>query len=233
MLIKRPSAQRGYADHGWLKSHHSFSFADYYDPAHMGFGNLRVINEDVVAPGTGFGMHPHRDMEILTVILEGELTHRDSMGNGASIRPGEVQYMSAGTGVTHSEFNHQPKAAVHLLQIWILPDRLGAKPRYDQKVFDAGKQAGRLVKVASPAGDADSIAINADATLYVGHFDGQDADTMELGAGRLGYVHLAAGELTVNGERLRAGDAVMMTDEARVSIAGARQAEVLVFDLAR
>lgn len=232
MIIKRPSAERGYADHGWLKSYHSFSFADYYDPRHMGFGNLRVINEDVVGPGTGFGMHPHRDMEIITVILEGELSHKDSMGNGATIRPGEVQYMSAGTGVLHSEFNHQVQASTHLLQIWILPDQQGVKPRYDQRKFAVAEHPGRLIKVVSADGVDGSIPINADATLYLGRFGGGDHAALSLAPKRLAYVHLATGELTVNGEKLSAGDALMVKDVAELQIAEGRDAQVLVFDLA-
>jgi redox-sensitive bicupin YhaK (pirin superfamily) len=232
MITKRPSAQRGYADHGWLKSYHSFSFADYYDPDHMGFGNLRVINEDVVAPGTGFGMHPHRDMEIITVILDGALSHRDSMGHGETIRPGEVQYMSAGQGVLHSEFNQQSDASTHLLQIWILPEQMGVTPRYAQQRFPVAENAGRLVKVASRDGDQGSIRINADASLYLGRFERGQHASVAWPAGRLAYVHLALGELTVNGERLQAGDALMMKDVPTLDFAEGEAAQVLVFDLA-
>lgn len=232
MKIKRPSAHRGYVDHGWLKSHHSFSFADYYDPKHMGFGNLRVINEDVVAPGTGFGMHPHRDMEIITVILEGELTHRDSMGHQAAIRPGEVQYMSAGRGVTHSEFNNQRNASTHLLQIWILPEQLGVTPRYEQERFAVDDKPGRLIKVASPDGDEGSIRINADATLYLGRFAATQEVRLPLSSGRVCYVHVAQGSLNVSGEALTAGDALMLSDETQVVLSQGQDARVLVFDLA-
>ena len=233
MITKRPSAQRGYADHGWLRSFHSFSFADYYDPDHMGFGNLRVINEDVVAPGTGFGMHPHRDMEIITVILDGALSHRDSMGHGETIRPGEVQYMSAGQGVLHSEFNQQSDASTHLLQIWILPEQLGVTPRYAQQSFPVADNAGRLVKVASREGDQGSIRINADAALYLGRFERGQQASVAWQPGRLAYVHLAQGQLVVNGERLQAGDALMMEDVSTLDFAEGEAAQVLVFDLAR
>ncbi|MCK6423620.1 MAG: pirin family protein [Burkholderiaceae bacterium] len=235
MLIPRRSAERGYADHGWLKSFHSFSFADYFDPAHMGWGNLRVINEDRIAPGTGFGTHPHRDMEILSVVLEGELAHRDSLGNGSAIPPGSLQRMTAGTGVRHSEFNHAPDATTHFLQIWLLPDQRGLPPGYDQRDFDPARQRGRLQRVAAPAGEAgpDELALHADARLWLGRFDGaQESATLALDPARKGYVFVARGRLSVGGHRLAAGDALALQDEAGLSFGEGEGAEVLVFDLA-
>jgi redox-sensitive bicupin YhaK (pirin superfamily) len=234
MLTLRKSQDRGYADHGWLKSYHSFSFADYYDPVHMGFGNLRVINEDRIAPGTGFGTHGHRDMEIVSYVLDGALAHKDSIGNGASIVPGEVQRMSAGTGVRHSEFNHAADRTTHFLQIWILPDRQGIAPGYEQKAFAAEDKRGRLRLVASPDGQGGSVTIHADASIYAGLFDG-DAQHAELALEprRLGYVHVARGTVHVNGQALAAGDAALLDGEPRILIDRGREAEVLVFDLAR
>ena len=238
MIVLRKSAERGYADHGWLKSFHSFSFADYHDPAHMGVGNLRVINEDRVAPGTGFGTHGHRDMEIVSYVLDGALAHKDSMGNGAEdgkasgvIRPGDVQRMSAGTGVMHSEFNHDQAKTTHFLQIWILPSERGIGPGYEQKHFDAASKRGRLALVASPDGREGSVTIHADATLRAGLFTGGERTQMALDPQRLGYVHLARGNLRVNGQPLNAGDAVTLKNESTLVLDGGEDAEVLVFDL--
>jgi redox-sensitive bicupin YhaK (pirin superfamily) len=240
MIQVRRSAERGYADHGWLRSHHSFSFADYFDPAHMGVGNLRVINEDRIAPGTGFGTHGHRDMEIVSYVLDGALAHKDSMGNGAQagkpsgvIRPGDVQRMSAGTGVMHSEFNHAD-SVTHFLQIWLLPRQRGIAPSYEHKHFDAAAKRGRLALVAAPAdvaADVGAVALHADASLRAGLFDGAEQAQLALAPGRIGYVHVARGVLHVNGQRLEAGDAARIEGEAIVLDRG-EDAEVLVFDLA-
>ena len=238
MLTLRKSNDRGFADHGWLKSFHSFSFADYHDPKHMGFGNLRVINEDRIAPGTGFGTHGHRDMEIVSYVLSGELAHKDSMGNGESgaavcgvIKPGDVQRMSAGTGVRHSEFNHAPKATTHFLQIWIEPDQQGIAPGYEQKHFDAGSKSGTLRLVASPDGREGSVTIHADASIYSGLFDAGQHLKRELDPSRKAYVHLVRGSLEVNGQVLQAGDALRFENESALAIAHGVDAEVLVFDL--
>ena len=232
MITLRKSADRGFADHGWLKSRHSFSFADYHDPAHMGFGNLRVINEDRIAPGTGFGTHGHRDMEILSYVLEGALAHRDSMGTGATVVPGELQRMSAGRGVMHSEFNAARNAATHFLQIWILPSKQGIDPGYEQKAFAAADKRGRLRLVASPDGRDGSLTVFADANLHAGLFDGDEQATLPLAPERLGYVHVARGALQVNGQALAAGDAALLRSESQITLAHGRDAEVLVFDLA-
>lgn len=232
MLTLRPSTDRGYADHGWLKSFHSFSFADYHDPAHMGFGNLRVINEDRIAPGTGFGAHGHRDMEIVSYVLEGALAHQDSMGNGAAIVPGDVQRMSAGTGVRHSEQNHAPSQTTHFLQIWLLPDETGIAPGYEQKHFSAEDKRGRLRLVASRTPRDGAIRLHADAAMYAGLFDGDESATLALAPGRKGYVHVARGKVNVNGRRLGTGDAAMLEQEAGIVIDGGEGAEVIVFDLA-
>jgi redox-sensitive bicupin YhaK (pirin superfamily) len=232
MLTLRKSADRGHADHGWLKSHHSFSFAGYYDPAHMGWGNLRVINEDRVAPGKGFGTHGHRDMEIISYVLEGNLAHKDTLGNVKGIPPGDVQRMSAGTGVMHSEFNHAPDQTTHFLQIWIEPAKTGIAPGYEQKSFEAEDKRGRLRLVASPDGADGSVTVHADAKLYAGLFDGAEAATLALDPARKGYVHLVRGELTVNGQRLSGGDAALLDGESALRIADGKEAEVLVFDLA-
>ena len=238
MQTVRKSADRGYADHGWLKSFHSFSFADYYDPRHMGVGNLRVINEDRIAPGTGFGTHGHRDMEIVSYVLDGALAHKDSMGNGSEggasgvIRPGDVQRMSAGTGVRHSEFNHAANSTTHFLQIWLLPSRPGIAPGYEQKHFDAASKRGRLRLLASPDGRDGSLTIHADAALRAGLFDGDERAELALDPQRIGYVFLARGSLRVNGTPLRAGDAARLDQEPRLALDGGEGAEVLVFDLA-
>jgi quercetin 2,3-dioxygenase len=231
MVSIRRSAERGHANHGWLDSYHSFSFADYYDPQHMGFSTLRVINEDYVAPGTGFGTHPHRDMEIITYILAGELEHKDSMGNGSVIRPGDVQRMSAGTGVLHSEFNPSPDRQVHLLQIWIQPNRRGVEPGYEQKRFEDAEKRGRLRLVASPDGAEGSVTIHQNARVYAGLIDGADRVEHTLAAGRTAYVHVARGTVTVNGNPLAAGDALKAEGESRITLEAGRDAEVLLFDL--
>ena len=232
MIALRKSQERGFADHGWLKSFHSFSFAGYFDPEHMGFGNLRVINEDRVAGGAGFGTHGHKDMEIISYVMSGELAHRDSMGNVETIPPGEVQRMSAGRGVMHSEFNHKADETTHFLQIWLLPDRLGVAPGYEQKRFDATDKRGRLRLVASPDGADGSVTVNSDARLYAGLFDGDETASLALDAARKSYVHLVRGELEVNGRKLATGDAAMIEGESTLDLAGCRQAEGLVFDLA-
>ena len=248
MIALRRSAERGYADHGWLKSFHSFSFAEYHDPAHMGFGNLRVINEDRIAPGTGFGTHGHRDMEIVSYVLSGELAHKDSMGNGQAaaaaaggpaseaqsgvIRPGDVQRMSAGRGVLHSEFNHAKDQTTHFLQIWILPDVRGIAPGYEQKHFGAEQKRGALRLVASPDARDGSVRIHADAAMYAGLFDGAESAELPLQAGRKAYVHVVRGRIAVNGQALSAGDAALMESERRLTLADGQDAEVIVFDLA-
>jgi redox-sensitive bicupin YhaK (pirin superfamily) len=233
MITLRKSQDRGYADHGWLKSFHSFSFADYHDPAHMGFGNLRVINEDRIAPGTGFGTHGHRDMEIVSYVLDGALAHRDSMGTSSSIVPGEVQRMSAGTGVRHSEHNGAADKTTHFLQIWLMPDRQGIAPGYEQKAFPAADKRGVLRLVASPDGRDGSITIHADASMYAGLFDGAEHAELALDAKRLAYVHVVRGQARVNGQALGAGDAAKLSGESRLVIDQGREAEVIVFDLAR
>lgn len=232
MITLRRSAERGHADHGWLDSYHSFSFADYYDSAHMGWGNLRVINEDRVAPGRGFGAHGHRDMEIVSYVLDGELAHKDSLGTGAAIRPGEVQRMSAGTGVQHSEFNNDLRKTTHFLQIWLLPAERGIKPGYEQKAFADEEKRGRLRLVAAPDGREGALTIHADASIYAGRFDGAEQATLELDPKRLAYVHVARGAVTVNGQALATGDAVQVEDESRLEFSAGQDAEVLVFDLA-
>lgn len=230
MMKIRKANERGHADHGWLNTWYTFSFADYYDPEHMGFRSLRVINDDTVAPGGGFGTHPHRDMEIITYILSGELEHQDSMGNGRVIRTGEVQYMAAGTGVQHSEFNPSEKNPVHLLQIWIQPDRQGAKPRYAEKSFVNAK-AGALQLIASKAGRDDSIAINQDADLFLAKLKPGESVAHSLSQHRHAWVHVAEGEVTLNGRVLNAGDAAAVSDLKKLEIAAAKPALVLVFDL--
>ena len=264
MITLRKSADRGYADHGWLKSYHSFSFANYHDPAHMGVGNLRVINEDRIAPGTGFGTHGHRDMEIVSYVLDGSLAHKDDLsapktpaasaalagapamgrpgaqpGNGSAdsthtgvIRPGDVQRMSAGTGVMHSEFNHASDRVTHFLQIWILPRERGIAPGYEQKHFDAASKRGSLRLVASPDGAQGSVTLHADATLSAGLFTGSERFEQALNPRRIAYVHLVRGSLRVNGIQLHSGDAVRLDQESQLVLEGGEDAEVLVFDLA-
>ena len=232
MLTLRKSADRGWADHGWLKSFHSFSFAGYFDAAHMGWGNLRVINEDRIAPGTGFGTHGHRDMEIISYVLSGELAHKDTLGNVKGIPPGDVQRMSAGTGVRHSEFNHAPNEQTHFLQIWIEPDVTGIAPSYEQKTFPEADKQGRLRLVAAPGGADGAVTVHADAWLYAGLLDGAESVTQALDPARKTYVHLVRGDLSVNGHALSGGDAVLMEKETSLSLTDAHNAEVLVFDLA-
>ena len=229
MIEMRRSSDRGYADHGWLKSFHSFSFAGYRDPAHMGFGPLIVINEDRIAPGTGFGTHGHRDMEIVSYVLDGALAHRDSMGNGSVIRLGDVQRMSAGRGVQHSEFNHEQQGETHFLQIWIEPAVRGIDPGYEEKHFDASAKRGRLRLVASSDGRDGSVRIHQNASVYAGLFDGDEAATLQVAAGRRNYVHVARGSVQVDGQRLDAGDAAKITEQTSIRIDAGVQAEVLVF----
>jgi len=231
MMTRRPAQERGHGQHGWLDSWHSFSFAGYQDPSHMGFGALRVINEDRIAPGSGFGTHGHRDMEILSWVLSGELAHRDSMGNGSAIVPGDLQRMSAGRGVQHSEFNHAPDATTHFLQIWIEPAVHGSEPGYEQRHFPESQRRGRLQPVASADGRAGSVTVQQDVVVLAGLFDGEEAAHYSLAAGRRAYVHLARGALTVNGERLGAGDALKLLDETGITVTQGQDAEVLVFDL--
>jgi redox-sensitive bicupin YhaK (pirin superfamily) len=229
MTELRRSAERGHANHGWLDSYHSFSFADYYDPQHMGFGPLRVINEDRVQAGKGFGTHGHRDMEIITYVLEGSLGHNDSIGNGSTIVPGDVQRMSAGTGVRHSEFNHEKQGVTHFLQIWIEPNEAGIPPSYEQKHFKPEDKRGRLRLIASADGRDGSVTIHQDALLYAGLFDGAERANYEL-QNEKGYVHVARGRLTANGQVLEAGDA-LKTGGGSIELKDGKQAEVLVFDL--
>jgi redox-sensitive bicupin YhaK (pirin superfamily) len=231
MLQIRKSQNRGYADHGWLRSYHSFSFADYYDPQHVEFGALRVINEDRVAAGKGFGTHEHRDMEIISYVLEGQLEHKDSIGTGSIIEPGDVQRMSAGSGVRHSEFNPSPDKPVHFLQVWIQPDQRGIPASYEQKRFEADAKRGCLRLIASPDGREGSVTIHQDAYVYAGLFDNDERAVHTLDHGRRAYVHVARGEIRVNGEALKAGDAAKLTDIAEVRVEQGRGAEVLVFDL--
>jgi redox-sensitive bicupin YhaK (pirin superfamily) len=231
MLTVRKSNDRGYADHGWLKSHHSFSFAGYYEPQHMGWGNLRVINEDRIAPGTGFGTHGHRDMEIISYVLSGELAHKDSMGNVKGIPPGDVQRMSAGRGVQHSEFNHAPGETTHFFQIWIEPNVTGIEPGYEQKTFAQADKQGCLRLVASPDGADGSVTIHADARLYAGLLDGAPSCQLTLNPQRKAYVHLVRGQLLVNGVALQTGDAALIAEESQLTLSDGQAAEVLVFDL--
>jgi quercetin 2,3-dioxygenase len=231
MITLRPSSERGHANHGWLDSHHSFSFADYYDEAHMGFGPLRVINEDRVQPGMGFGTHGHRDMEIISYVLEGELSHRDDIGNGSVIVPGDVQRMSAGRGVRHSEFNPSREKPVHFLQIWIVPKETGIPASYEQSHLTQAQRRGKLALLAAPAGQGGAVAIHQDARVYAGLFDGVESAALPIASGRRAYVHVARGDVTVNGTVLRAGDAAMLEDESVVRLQDGKQAEVLVFDL--
>jgi redox-sensitive bicupin YhaK (pirin superfamily) len=231
MLSLRKSQDRGYADHGWLKSYHSFSFAGYHDPEHMGWGNLRVINEDRIAPGTGFGSHGHRDMEIISYVLSGSLAHKDNIGNGTAIPPGDVQRMSAGRGVVHSEYNHEADDVTHFFQIWIEPNQLGITPGYEQKTFAEQEKRGALRLVASPDGAQGSVKIHADARLYAGLFTGAETTTLALNPTRKAYVHVVRGSLSVNGTILHAGDAAKLSEEHAVKLSEGKDAEVLVFDL--
>jgi quercetin 2,3-dioxygenase len=231
MNTLRRSNERGYADHGWLKSYHSFSFADYHDPQHVHFGPLRVINEDRVVPGAGFGTHGHQNMEIISYVLEGELEHKDSMGNGSIIRPGDVQRMSAGRGVRHSEFNPSRNNSVHFLQIWIIPNVRDIEPSYEEKRYTAEEKRGRLCLIASPDGSDGSVMIHQDARVYAGLFNGMESVQFAVQSGRSCYVHLARGQLTVNGSVLNAGDALMLTADSQLKLEAGTSAEALVFDL--
>ncbi|MEM6850276.1 MAG: pirin family protein [Pseudomonadota bacterium] len=233
MITIRRSEERGAADHGWLKSKHTFSFANYYDPKFMGFGPLRVINEDRVKGGTGFGTHGHRDMEIVSYVLDGALEHRDSIGTGSVIRPGDVQRMSAGAGIHHSEYNHSKEDPVHFLQIWIEPQELGVEPSYEQKNFPETEKRGRLRLVGSTDGRDGSVRIGQDVSLYSGLFDGDESASFELGADRVAWVQVARGSVTVGGEALAQGDAAAIEDTDTVTIQNGDDAEVLVFDLPR
>ncbi len=232
MLTLRKSSERGYADHGWLQSFHSFSFANYVDPAHMGWGNLRVINEDRIAPGTGFGTHGHRDMEIISYVLSGNLAHQDSMGHVKGIPPGDVQRMSAGSGVRHSEFNHAEGESTHFLQIWIEPNVTGIEPGYEQKTVPESAKRGQLALVAAPEAGDHTVKIHADARLYAGLLDGTESATLSLNPTRKAYVFLVRGHLQVNGQALSAGDAAMLQAESSLVLGQGQNAEVLVFDLA-
>jgi len=232
MIRLRKATERGHARHGWLESFHTFSFAGYYDPKHMGFGDLRVINEDRVQPQRGFGTHSHEDMEIVSYVLEGALAHKDSLGTGSVIRPGDVQRMSAGTGVTHSEFNHSQDELVHFLQIWILPEREGLAPSYEQKHFPASERRGKLRLVASRDAREGSVRVHQDAELYATLLGDGDAVEHALAPGRRAWVQVARGEVELNGVRLEAGDGAAVTDERTLRLARAKDAEVLLFDLA-
>jgi hypothetical protein len=236
VLTLRKSNERGYADHGWLKSYHSFSFANYVDPAHMGFGNLRVINEDRIDPGTGFGTHGHRDMEIISYVLSGNLAHQDSMGNVKGIPPGDIQRMSAGSGVRHSEFNHAQGESTHFLQIWIEPNVTGIDPGYEQKTVPDSAKRGQLALVAAPAIDAQAhdhaVQIHADARMFAGLFNGAETADLPLNPARKAYVFLVRGQLQVNGQSLQAGDAALLQAESSLALGQGQDAEVLVFDLA-
>jgi hypothetical protein len=232
MITLRKAAERGFADHGWLKSFHSFSFADYHDPRYMGVGNLRVINEDRIAPGTGFGTHGHRDMEIVSYVLQGALAHKDSLGTDGVVRPGDVQRMSAGTGVRHSEFNHEPAGQTHFLQIWIVPSQQGIEPSYEQKHFSDDDKRGRLALVASPNGAEGSVTLHADARIRAGLFDQPASAELALDPQRLAYVQVLRGSLVANGQRLQAGDALRIEQESKLVLTDGADAEVLVFDLA-
>jgi len=231
MITLRKANERGHADHGWLDSYFSFSFAEYHDPQHMGFSSLRVINEDVVQPGKGFGTHGHRDMEIITYILAGALEHKDSMGNGSVIRPGDVQRMSAGRGVQHSEFNPSQSELVHLLQIWIVPNVRGIEPEYEETHFDAASKRGRLRLIASSEGRDGSVTIHQDASVYAAMLDGAERASHALAPGRKAYVHVARGSVTVNGNALGAGDALKASGESAIVIETGDDAEILLFDL--
>jgi quercetin 2,3-dioxygenase len=231
MLSVRKAGERGHANHGWLDTWHTFSFADYYDPQEMGYGPLRVINDDQVAPGQGFGTHGHRDMEIITYVLAGALEHKDSMGNGSIIRPGNVQRMSAGTGVRHSEFNPSRDEGVHLLQIWIEPQFTGIRPSYEEKQFGTAEKKGQLRLIASPDGRDGSVTIHQDARVYASVLDGQDAVAHAVAPGRRAYVHVARGSVNANGTPLKAGDGIKAKDVSTISLTDGRDAELLLFDL--
>ena len=239
MLTLRKAQDRGHADHGWLNSHHSFSFADYHDPSHMGFGNLRVLNDDTVAPGTGFGTHGHRDMEIISYVLDGALAHQDSMGNGSAggahagvIVPGDVQRMTAGTGVRHSEFNDSPAEPVHLYQIWLLPERNGLKPEYELRQFSEADKQGRFRLVASPEGKDGSLTIHQDARLYLANVEEGTALNHALQSGRHAWLQVLRGRVTLNGQTLSAGDGAAISEERGLEVAGQEDSELMLFDLA-
>ena len=232
MLTKRPARERGHADHGWLDTWHTFSFARYYDPGHMGFRSLRVINDDTVAPGAGFGTHPHDNMEIVTYVLDGALEHEDSMGTGSVLRPGDVQRLSAGTGVTHSEFNHSPDEPLRLLQIWLLPAARGIEPGYEEKTFPAAEKRGRLRLIVSPDGRDGSLTIHQDASIYASVLEKGETAALDLAPGRHAWVQVASGAVAVNGLELAPGDGLAAGDEPRLEFTGRRGAEFLVFDLA-
>jgi redox-sensitive bicupin YhaK (pirin superfamily) len=232
MQTIRRADERGHADHGWLDSHHTFSFADYHDPKHMGFRGLRVINDDRVAPGQGFGTHGHLDMEIVSYVLEGALEHKDSIGTGSVIRPGDVQRMTAGTGVRHSEYNASKTEPVHFLQIWILPGKPGLAPGYEQKTFTAADKLGRLRVVASPDGRDGSVTVHADVTLHAGLLDAGESAELALAPGRHAWIHVARGSVTAQGQRLDEGDGMALSDVSAIALSGLDDAEVLVFDLA-
>lgn len=229
--ILRKAGDRGVAEHGWLSSRHTFSFGHYDDPRHRGYSDLLVINDDRVAPGMGFGQHPHRDMEIFSYVLEGALEHRDTLGTGSVIRPGDVQMISAGRGIAHSEFNHSRSEEVHFLQIWIVPDVRGIAPQYQQSHFDAAGKRGRLRVILSPDGRDGSLKLHQDAVVHAGLFTDDETATLPLAAGRFAYIHVARGSVQVNGVAMQAGDGLMLADTAAVTIAGGQDAEVLVFDL--
>jgi redox-sensitive bicupin YhaK (pirin superfamily) len=231
MMQVRPAHERGYADHGWLKANHTFSFAAYHDPRHMGFRSLRVINDDTIDAGQGFGTHGHKDMEIITYVLEGALEHKDSMGSGSVLRPGDVQRMSAGRGVTHSEFNHSPAEPLRLLQIWILPESAGIEPGYEEKMFTADDKRGQLRLIASPDGNAGSMRVHQDVRVYASILDEGDALTYDLEPGRHVWLQVAQGRLKVNGQELGQGDGLAVSEESRLEMIGIDQAEFLVFDL--
>ncbi|MGD0649592.1 MAG: pirin family protein [Verrucomicrobiia bacterium] len=232
MIVLRRSSERGYANHGWLDTYHTFSFADYYDPEHMGFRSLRVINEDRVAPGQGFGMHPHRDMEIITYVLEGALEHKDSLGTGSVIRPGDVQRMSAGTGITHSEFNHSKIEPVHLLQIWILPERKGLKPGYEQKLFRGDEKRGRLRLIAARDGRDGAVTVHQDVALYAALLSPEEKVVHQLNPNRHAWLQVARGAMTLNGKKLSAGDGAAVSEGQSLEIEAADESEILLFDLA-
>ena len=231
MLTLRKASDRGAADHGWLKSFHTFSFASYRNLNEQGFSDLLVINDDRVAPGKGFGQHPHRDMEIFSYVLEGALEHKDTMGTGSVIRPGDVQLMSAGSGVAHSEFNHSHTQGVHFLQIWIVPSELRAEPRYQQEHFTAEQKRGRLQLIISPDGADGSLRVRQDAQVYAGLFDGLESTTLTLAEDRYAYVHVACGSVELNGQRLNEGDGVRVRNERELTLSNGQKAEVLVFDM--
>lgn len=232
MISLRKSDARGHADHGWLVSKHSFSFADYYDPAYMGWGNLRVINEDKILPGKGFGTHGHKDMEIISYVMSGELAHKDSMGNVEAIPPGDIQRMSAGSGVMHSEFNHAPNSTTHFFQIWIQPNVKGIEPSYEQKTVSQSAKRGQFELIAGPSGGPNAVKIHADANLYVGEFEADQSATFSIPANRKSYVHLIRGAIQVNGTQLQAGDALLVEAEPQLVFEKAQGAEVLLFELA-